>query len=153
MRDETKGDKLKWNSIATHAVDDEGEWTQYEVILSLPEIHNYGFLYIGRGSQTEGGAIFLVDDILIESLSELAVSAINNAEQTILDMKAGGIILTDAEGMLTEAKNTFEAGDYIGTEILADQAVSLAYSTEQMAETASSAIQEAQTAMEEAGVE
>jgi len=72
LQDETKGEQLTWNFFDPQAMGDvkQGEWTQYELILSLPETHNYGFLHIGRRNQTEGGAIFLLDDILIEPFTE-----------------------------------------------------------------------------------
>lgn len=82
-----------------------------------------------------------------------ASEAIDKAENVIAEMKAKGIILTEAEEELAEAKNAFEAGNYTGAEILANQAASLAYSTEQKAKSASSAIKEAQSAIEEARME
>lgn len=82
-----------------------------------------------------------------------AMESIDRTEKVISEMKARGIILTDAEEKLAGAKNALEAGNYTGAEILANQALSLAYSTEQKAESASSAIKEAKSAIEEARTE
>jgi len=77
----------------------------------------------------------------------LASEAIALAEQTISGARAKGIIVTQAEAKLAEANNLFKAGNYTGAKTNAEAAVTLALSIQQKAETATSAIKDAETAI------
>ncbi len=73
-----------------------------------------------------------------------AEQAIAEAEQVISSIKAKGIVLTDAEEKILQAKTAFKDGKYNSAVTLANQAITIARSTEKMAEAASTAINEAE---------
>lgn len=81
---------------------------------------------------------------------EHANAAISDAEKTISDLKASGIIVSAAESKLTEAKSAFENAKYSDAERLANDARTLANAARQNAKLATSAISDAETSIEEA---
>jgi uncharacterized membrane protein len=81
---------------------------------------------------------------------EHANAAISEAEKTISDLKAGGIMVSAAESELVEAKTAFESAKYSDAERLANDAKTLANTANQNAKQATLAIDDAETSIEEA---
>jgi len=81
---------------------------------------------------------------------EHANAAISDAEKTISDLKASGIIVSAAESKLAEAKNAFDNAKYSDAERLANDAKTLANEANQNAKVATSAISDVETSIGEA---
>jgi uncharacterized membrane protein len=87
-------------------------------------------------------------------IKEHALAVIRDAEDTIQEVKASGIITSEADDLLQQAYDAYEAESYVDAELLAEQAKSLALSIQEAASGASEEIGEAQAAItsaEEAG--
>ncbi len=82
---------------------------------------------------------------------EHASAAISTAEKMITDLKSDGIVVSEAEARLQEAKAAFERGSYSDAEKLANEADSLANATKQDADLAAAAITDAEVNIEDAG--
>jgi uncharacterized membrane protein len=78
---------------------------------------------------------------------EHALLVIKDAESTIQEVKTGGIITDEADGLLQQATQAFEAGNYTGAEQLAGQAKASALNTKNAAASASAAMGAAETAI------
>ena len=78
---------------------------------------------------------------------EHALLVIKNAESTVQEVKAGGIITEEADNLLQQATQVFEAGNYTGAEQLAEQAKASALDAKNAAALASAAIDAAETAI------
>jgi uncharacterized membrane protein len=78
---------------------------------------------------------------------EHALLVIKDAESTIQEVKAGGIITEEADSLLQQAAQAFEAGNYTGAEHLAEQAKASALNTKNAAASASAAMDAAETAI------
>ncbi|MDH5791660.1 MAG: hypothetical protein OEZ44_05695 [Candidatus Bathyarchaeota archaeon] len=103
----------------------------------------------------DGGLLITmpVGDLLIEykislvGTREHALLVIKDAESTIQEVKTGGIITDEADGLLQQATQAFEAGNYTGAEQLAGQAKASALNTKNAAASASAAMDAAETAI------
>ncbi len=80
-------------------------------------------------------------------IREHAQAVISDAEAAILEIKDSGIIVTEAEELLQEAQDAYDAESYADAELLAGQAKSLALSIQDAAAEASEDIDDAQTAV------
>ena len=78
---------------------------------------------------------------------EHALLVIKDAESTVQEVKAGGIITEEADSLLHQAAQAFEAGNYTGAEHLAEQAKASALNTKNAAASASAAMDAAETAI------
>jgi uncharacterized membrane protein len=78
---------------------------------------------------------------------EHALLVIKDAESTVQEVKAGGIITEEADSLLHQAAQAFEAGNYTGAEHLAEQAKASALNTMNAATSASAAMDAAETAI------
>jgi uncharacterized membrane protein len=81
---------------------------------------------------------------------EHANAAISEAEKRISDLKANGIVVSAAETKLEEAKKAFEGSKFSDAEKLANDAKTLANAASQNAKLVTSAINDAETNIEEA---
>jgi uncharacterized membrane protein len=80
-------------------------------------------------------------------IKEHAQAVISDAEAAIQIVKDSGIIVTEADELLQEAQDAYDAELYADAELLAAQAKSLALSTQEAAGEASEDIEDAQTAV------
>ncbi len=81
---------------------------------------------------------------------EHANAAISEAEKRISDLKENGIVVSAAEVKLEEAKKAFESSKYSDAEKLANDAKTLANTASQNAKLVTSAINDAETSIDEA---
>ncbi|MFQ5920655.1 MAG: hypothetical protein ACE5JV_01400 [Nitrososphaerales archaeon] len=82
---------------------------------------------------------------------EDAGAAISGAEKTISDLKAEGIVLTEAEAKLAEANAAFDRGNYSDAEKLAKDASSTANAAKESAGLVAAAISDAEASIQQAG--
>ncbi len=81
---------------------------------------------------------------------EHANAAISDADKTISDLKANGVIVSAAESKLAEAKKAFESGKYSDAEKLANDAKTLANTANENAKLVTKAITDAEASIQEA---
>ncbi len=84
---------------------------------------------------------------------EYAHTLINEVDAKIEEIKAGEVIVTDAEAKLQEAKDALNRGQNTEAEQLAKQAQDLAIQTEALAIEASNTIRESESSIETAQIE
>ena len=93
------------------------------------------------------GSLEIEYKISLTGTREHALLVIRDAESTIQEVKAEGVITEEADGLLQKAIKAFEAGNYTGAEKLAGQAKSSALNTQNTAALASVAMDAAETAI------
>jgi uncharacterized membrane protein len=81
---------------------------------------------------------------------EHAQTVIQDAEATIITIKAKGVVTTDADNYLAQAKTALNAGEYVKAEQYATDAKASALNSDQLAQIAQSSIQRAETAIQTA---
>jgi len=96
------------------------------------------------------GPIEVTYSIGIVGTKEYALVVISEAEKVIEEVKGRGIMVTEAEDLLSKAKEAFDGGNYAQAEELAGEAKSLAIQINETATQASAMIGEAEKAVEEA---
>lgn len=100
------------------------------------------------------GSLEIEYKISLKGTREHALMVIRDAESAVQEINEGGFITDEADDLLQQAVQAFEAGDYIGAEQLAEQAKASALDSQKAALSASAAINAAKTAItaaEEAG--
>jgi uncharacterized membrane protein len=93
------------------------------------------------------GDLELEYKISLVGTREHALLVIKDAESTVQEVKAGGIMTEEADNLLLQAAQAFEAGNYTGAEQLAVQAKASALNTKNASASASAAINAAETAI------
>lgn len=96
------------------------------------------------------GSISISYIVGVVGTKEHALALLKDAQTTIEAVSASGIIITDAESLLSQAENAYAAGSYAETEVLARQARDRALEIQSLAEQAGNAISQAQSAVEAA---
>jgi len=115
-----------------------------QIFISLKQSENQYLMVMPEG-YTEVSYI-----IGVLGTKEHANAAISEAEKTISVLKASGIIVSAAESKLEQAKDAFESAKYSDAEKLANDAKTLANTANQNAKLVSSAINDAESSIEEA---
>ena len=93
------------------------------------------------------GSLLISYTLGAADLKEHAQAVISDAEAAILEISGSGVIVTEAEELLQEARDAYDAGLYADAELMAGQAKSLALSAQEAAAEASEDIGDAQTAL------
>lgn len=98
----------------------------------------------------DGGLIEVTYVVGVVGTKEHAQIVLDEAEQTIINIKNSGIIVTEAETKLQEAEDAFSIGNYAEAETLGNEAEDIAIQTTQTAIQAQSQITEAENTIAEA---
>jgi hypothetical protein len=86
----------------------------------------------------------------VEGTREGALALINDAENTVQDIRSRGVVVDDAESLLQQARKAFNSGAYSDAERLASESKTSALQADAMATAAKQAIDEASTSIAEA---
>lgn len=96
------------------------------------------------------GHVEVTYSIGIVGTKDYALVVISEAEKKVEEVKGYGIVVTEAEALLSQAKEAFDAGNYAHAEELAGKAKSLALQINETATQASAMIGAAEKAIEKA---
>jgi uncharacterized membrane protein len=116
-----------------------------QVFISLKQSENQYLLVMATG-HTEVSYV-----IGVLGTKEHANAAISDAENIISDLKTDGIIVSEAESKLTDARDAFESAKYGDAEKLANEARTLANRANQTSVEVNSVMNDVEADIEEAG--